>query len=97
MAQPRLRFGHTAALFTNLFCKHNKRAQRIRSHLFFSQITASVHYIPRALFRHFIHPTASLFTTEQKNQEMARDVISLSSDEDDWNDGDYSPVSVGTV
>ncbi|KAK9322223.1 DNA topoisomerase [Lipomyces orientalis] len=25
---------------------------------------------------------------------MARDVISLSSDEDDWNDGDYSPASI---
>ncbi|KAK9351110.1 DNA topoisomerase [Lipomyces doorenjongii] len=94
MAQPRVRFGHTTALFTHLFSKHNKRAQRIRSYLFSSPFTPPVHYIPQALFRHFIHPTASLFTTEKKNQEMARDVISLSSDEDDWNDGDYSPVSI---
>ncbi|KAK9243853.1 DNA topoisomerase [Lipomyces tetrasporus] len=89
MAQPRVRFGRSVKLFTNLLGKHNKRACPITSSL----PPLTVYHHPQSLFHCFIHTTASVSTPEQ-SEKMARDVISLSSDEDDWNDGDYSPASI---
>ncbi|KAK9236641.1 DNA topoisomerase [Lipomyces kononenkoae] len=94
MAQVRVHFGHLAALFISHVGKHNRRALKTSFNFLVTSPPATIVHNPQAIFCRFRHSTAGLSTTESQDQEMARDVISLSSEDEDWNDGDYSPVAI---